>query len=342
MRTAKRGSQIYSLLVKYSTQNTSWVAERLKGMPSKIHQQLSSGDKELEECSKYLFDGRGKAIRPTITLLMAGACSYHCAGSCKISPAQETLAMVTEMIHTASMAHDDVIDQASIRRGKPAMSEIWDRKKTILAGDFILSRGSMALAQIRNTRVVELLSTVIDNLVHGELMQLESCRDEQGRFNHYLQKTFMKTASLMAYSCQAAATLASEDDDDLHQIAYHYGENVGMAFQLIDDLLDFKSTSKDTGKPTAVDLRLGLATAPVLFAAKQYPELNELIDRHFTRTGDVEMAQDIVHRSDGLTLTHQLADEHCSKAVDYIQKITTSPEQLELIKITQDILHRNK
>ena len=123
-------------------------------------------------------------------------------------------------------------------------------------------------------------------------------------------------------------------------------------------MLDYQSTAQDTGKPTSVDLHLGLATAPVLYAAQQvrtdvypacasntfmqYPELNELIDRKFKMQGDVEMAQDIVHRSDGLALTHQLAAQHCHRAVEHIQKIIRSPEQDALIKLTEDVLHRNK
>lgn len=124
-------------------------------------------------------------------------------------------------------------------------------------------------------------------------MQLGSKKEENERFSHYIQKTFKKTASLIAYTCKAV-TYLSDADQHLQKAAFEYGKNLGIAFQLVDDLLDFVSSQSELGKPAAADLKLGLATAPVLFACEKYPELNQLIMRRFSEPGDVEKAYEAV------------------------------------------------
>lgn len=133
----------------------------------------------------------------------------------------------------------------------------------------------------------------IIDLVLGEFMQMGSKEDVQERFSHYIQKTFKKTASLIAYTCKAVAYLSGADEE-LQEAAFQYGRNLGIAFQLVDDLLDFVSNQAELGKPAANDLKLGLATAPVLFACEKFPELNDMIIRRFSEPGDVEAAYDAV------------------------------------------------
>lgn len=158
---------------------------------------------ELKYLCDYYFDGRGKAIRPIIVVLMARAMNIHSDRAGDLLPGQRTVAMISEMIHTASLVHDDVIDGSDERRGKRSINDVWGERKAILAGDFILSAATMALARIGNSAVVKVLSQVIEDLVRGEFMQLGSKENENERFKHYLEKTYKKTASLMAHSCKA-------------------------------------------------------------------------------------------------------------------------------------------
>lgn len=211
-----------------------------------------------------------------------------------ILPSQRRLAEITELIHTASLLHDDVIDHSVSRRGSPSANLEFGNKMAVLAGDFLLGRASVALARLRNPEVVELLATVIANLVEGEFMQLKNTeRDERNpkwseeTVTYYLQKTYLKTASLISKSCRAAAILGNTDAVTV-DAAYSYGRNLGLAFQLVDDLLDYTQSGKDLGKPAGADLELGLATAPLLFAWKQMPELGALVGRKFAKEGDVE------------------------------------------------------
>jgi hexaprenyl-diphosphate synthase len=224
-------------------------------------------------------------------------CAYSPTDS-DILPSQRRLAEITELIHTASLLHDDVIDHSDSRRGSPSANLEFGNKMAVLAGDFLLGRASIALARLRDAEVVELLATVIANLVEGEFMQLKNTsRDEKNpqwteeALTYYLQKTYLKTASLISKSCRAAALLGGSDNVTV-EAAYSYGKNLGLAFQLVDDMLDYTITEKELGKPAGADLELGLATAPLLFAWKNNPELGALVGRKFAEEGDVARVGD--------------------------------------------------
>ncbi|KAL2085683.1 hypothetical protein ACEWY4_019003 [Coilia grayii] len=313
----------------------------LKNLYEDIKKELFVSKTELKALCDYYFDGKGKALRPMIVVLMARACNIHSNRAGELLPAQRSIAMISEMIHTASLVHDDVIDGSDKRRGKTTINEVWGEKKAILAGDFILSVASMALAKIGNNAVVSVLSQVIEDLVRGEFMQLGSKENENERFKHYLEKTFKKTASLIANSCKAVSILVNSDPE-VHEIAFQYGRNVGIAFQLVDDVLDFTSCANQLGKPSAADLRLGLATGPVLFACQQFPELHAMIMRRFSSNGDVDRAWQYVMESDGVEQTNYLAQRYCQEAIRQISQLRPSPERDALIRLTELVLTRDK
>ncbi|KAJ3091216.1 coq1 putative hexaprenyl diphosphate synthase [Quaeritorhiza haematococci] len=361
------------------------VGKDLALLTENIRKLLGSGHPVLNTISNYYFDQQGKHIRPLIVLLMSQATSIapknpqikHLDGDAidapisrsseitfakkhvvdgssteGISPAQRRLAEITEMIHTASLLHDDVIDNSMTRRSKPSANAQFGNKMAILAGDFLLARASVALARLRNVEVVELLATVISNLVEGEFMQLRNSQGTGGgfigsnqrpltKFEYYMEKTYLKTASLIAKSCRAAAVLGG-CTAEVGDIAYAYGRNIGLAFQLVDDLLDFVVSADDLGKPSNADLKLGLATAPVLYAAEQYSDLWPLIERKFEGEGDVEKARQLVHQSNGIQLTRDLAKSYAQNAVDAISQLPPSKAQDVLIQLTESVLSRRK
>ncbi|XP_074549051.1 all trans-polyprenyl-diphosphate synthase PDSS1 [Halichoeres trimaculatus] len=313
----------------------------LKSLYEDIRKELFVSRDELKDLCDYYFDGKGKAIRPMIVVLMARALNIHSNRAGDLLPGQRAVAMISEMIHTASLVHDDVIDGSDKRRGKRTINELWGERKAILAGDFILSAASMALARIGNITVVKVLSQVIEDLVRGEFMQLGSKENENERFKHYLEKTFKKTASLIANSCKAVSILVNSDPE-VHEIAYQYGRNVGIAFQLVDDVLDFTSGANQLGKPSAADLKLGLATGPVLFACQQFPELHAMIMRRFSSKGDVDRAWQYVLQSDGVQQTNFLAQRYCQEAIRQISLLRPSAERDALIRLTEMVLTRDK
>jgi hexaprenyl-diphosphate synthase len=226
-----------------------------------------------------------------------------------ILPSQRRLAEITELIHTASLLHDDVIDHSVSRRGNPSANLEFGNKMAVLAGDFLLGRASVALARLRDPEVTELLATVIANLVEGEFMQLKNtARDEKNpvwteeTITYYLQKTYLKSASLISKSARAAALLGGSDTATV-DAAYLYGKNLGLAFQLVDDMLDYTISAQELGKPAGADLELGLATAPLLFAWKSNKELGALVGRKFGNEGDVERVSGFIQLTRNFELT---------------------------------------
>ncbi|KAL8668211.1 MAG: hypothetical protein Q9202_000189 [Teloschistes flavicans] len=265
-----------------------------------------------------------------------------------ILPSQRRLAEITELIHTASLLHDDVIDNSTSRRSSPSANISFGNKMAVLAGDFLLGRASVALARLRDAEVIELLATVIANLVEGEFMQLKNTALDEARpewtedtLSYYLQKTYLKSASLISKSCRAAALL-SQNTPEVVEAAYAYGKNLGLAFQLIDDMLDYTISGAELGKPAGADLELGLATAPLLFAWKDNRELGVLVGRKFSAEGDVEMARDLVGRSTGLEQTRVLAQQYADRAVGAIDGFPDCEAKQGLIEMCKKNMKRRK
>ena len=273
--------------------------------------------------------------------------AYTADGS-DILPSQRRLAEITELIHTASLLHDDVIDNSVARRSSPSANVSFGNKMAVLAGDFLLGRASVALARLRDAEVIELLATVIANLVEGEFMQLKNTAlDEpnptwtEDTLSYYLQKTYLKSASLISKSCRAAALLG-EKSPEVVGAAYSYGRNLGLAFQLVDDMLDYTTTSESLGKPAGADLELGLATAPLLFAWKDNQQLGVLVGRKFAADGDVQMAKDLVARSDGIEQTRALAQDYADKAAYAISRFPDSEAKEGLLEMCVKATKRRK
>ncbi|KOS17772.1 putative hexaprenyl pyrophosphate synthase [Escovopsis weberi] len=361
------------------------VGKEMKFLTGNMLKLLGSGHPALDRAAKYYAQAEGKHVRPILVLLMSRA-THLCPKNPRhgspetargidtplspvpilsdvkgisgpepepaepgdILPTQRRLAEITELIHTASLLHDDVIDHSTARRGAPSANLEFGNKMAILAGDFLLGRASVALARLRNVEVVELLATVMANLVEGEFMQLKNTqRDERNprwsedTISYYLQKTYLKTASLISNSCRAAAVLGNSDSATV-EAAYSYGRNLGLAFQLVDDMLDFTQSGKDLGKPAGADLELGLATAPLLFAWKQMPELGTLVGRKFSHEGDVVKAYNMVLQSDGVEHTRALAHEYAEKAIDAISGFPESEAKDGLIDMALKTIKRKK
>lgn len=310
-----------------------------------IQQELSTSlvmDSQLDKMAKYYFDGGGKCVRPVIAMCLGHAYNMHLGVTdINVVNNQRKVAIISEMIHTASLVHDDILDHAETRRGKESVNMKWGNKRSAMAGDYILAVGSRILARIGNQEVLIVLSQVLADLVQGEFMQLQTKEDEEERFQHYLTKSFNKTASLMALSCKANAVLAGGNQAEIDH-AFDYGRNIGIAFQLVDDLLDFVSSADLLGKPAAADLHLGLATAPVLFATSKFPELNEMIARRFSAPGDVETAFKCVLSSGGLEQTRDLASRHCAQAVESLGGLRESRYRGALIGLCDTVLNRMK
>jgi len=313
------------------------VRPELSKMSSRMAELVKIEHPLLSAAASHFFASEGsggKRFRATMVLLMAKACGPE------VTPAQVRLAEIVELIHTASLFHDDVIDRASSRRGVASVNAKFGDKVAILAGDFLLARACLALARLRHLDVVELLSTVIEHLVRGEIVQMRPELQEGDLLELYLSKNFYKTGSLMANGCRAVAMLEHAPRPAC-DAAFTYGRHLGLAFQLIDDVLDFVGTDRSLGKPALNDLRQGVATAPALLAAKTEPALLPLIKRKFALPGDVDHALALVHRTDAIQRATDLALVQAELAVNALRdNLPPSPARDALQALATKVVTR--
>ncbi|MBW4554671.1 MAG: solanesyl diphosphate synthase [Trichormus sp. ATA11-4-KO1] len=285
--------------------------------------------------AEHLFGAGGKRIRPAIVLLISRATMLEQ----DITPRHRRLAEITEMIHTASLVHDDVVDESQMRRGVPTVHSLFGNRVAVLAGDFLFAQSSWYLANLDNLEVVKLLSEVIMDLATGEIQQGINCFDHGISIETYLKKSYYKAASLIANSSKAAGLLSDVSLETAEHL-YNYGRHLGLAFQVMDDILDFTSTTDTLGKPAGSDLKSGNLTAPVLFALKEKPYLEALIERKFAQEGDVEQALELIQDSQGIQQARELAAHHAKLAVDHLAVLPASESQQALVNIADYVLSR--
>jgi hexaprenyl-diphosphate synthase len=347
VQTIPGGAMILEgLKAKRSKEDVTSSVKKLLGdalcfLPQNIQNMVKCEHPVLNTAASYYFHQQGKNLRPILVLLWSKALESLYGKHDMIYKKQKRLAEVTEMIHTASLFHDDVIDRAETRRSVSTINVLFGNKVAILSGDFLLAKASIALAHLNSLKAVELMASAIENLVEGEMMQFKISSKDMLSFDYYLKKTYLKTASLIVKSLEAAAELSGCKFEHM-ELAARFGEHLGLAFQLVDDMLDYTATSEELGKPIANDLHLGVATAPVLFAAEDYPELLSLVKRQFQEEGDAARAKDIVINSKGIESTRRLAESHCERAVQILMKLPESEARNLLIEITQSIISRKR
>lgn len=289
----------------------------------------------LYAAAEHLFGAGGKQLRPAIVLLLSRATMLDR----EITPRHRRLAEITEMIHTASLVHDDVVDESELRRGIPTVHSRFGNRVAVLAGDFLFAQASWYLANLDNLEVVKLLSEVIKDFAEGEIQQGLNRFDPNLSIESYLEKSYYKTASLMANSAKAAGLLSGVEPDIATNL-YLYGRNIGLAFQVVDDILDFTGSTEVLGKPAGSDLKSGNLTAPTLFALEEKPFLEKLIEREFTEMGDIEEALELIKASQGIDRARELAVKHAHLAVEHLANLPPSQPRQALIDLADYVLSR--
>mmetsp|Transcript_13260 Transcript_13260/g.18777 ORF Transcript_13260/g.18777 Transcript_13260/m.18777 type:complete len:522 (+) Transcript_13260:193-1758(+) len=257
---------------------------------------------------------------------------------------QAQLGQIVEMIHVASLIHDDVLDEADTRRGGEAVHKMYSNKVAVLAGDYLLARASVLLARLENTAVVQIMATALESLVAGEIMQLKSPPESLLEMESYLRKSYYKTASLICYACRSTALLGGHAyGSTVATACEEFGYHLGLAFQIQDDILDFTAAESVLGKPALADMDLGLSTAPILYAAQEAPHLRPLVMRRFKEKGDKETALEALYASDtAMQKAKDLSMFHAQRAVDALLRIPQSEARDALIRITHTCVTRKK
>jgi octaprenyl-diphosphate synthase len=284
--------------------------EDLRAIEQEFENNAISNVGVITEVSEYLRAGGGKRLRPALLLLAAKMCGYEGNGAVR-------LGAVVEMVHTATLVHDDIIDEAQTRRGRPAPNTQWGNSKCVLVGDWLYMQAFKVALEGRNFRVLDLLISLTKQMVEGELLQMEKlgrCISEEEHFD----LIYRKTACLFSVCMQLGGVLANASEDEIFRLG-EYGRNLGMAFQITDDVLDLTASENVLGKPVASDLREGKVTLAVIHALDRCtPEEREVIETVLReacfRSVTHEQVLAILERYHSLEFANQRAAEFAESA----------------------------
>nr|QUE28018.1 preA [Sahlingia subintegra] len=286
------------------------IEEDLQILNNNLKNMVGAKHPILYAAAEHLFRAGGKRLRPIIVLLA----SKTTINNKNISNSQRRLAEITEIIHTASLVHDDVLDDCSTRRGMKTVHSTFNTKIAILAGDFLFAQSSWYLANLGQLNVVKTISKVITDFAEGEVRQGSTHFDISVSMENYIEKSFYKTASLIAASCQGTGMLTGSNPTICNSL-YLYGKHLGLAFQIIDDVLDVTSSSKVLGKPQGADLKNGNLTSPILFTAAENTTVVEYINREFGYKEDIDKCLENITQGKGIQKSKDLASEHIQAAL---------------------------
>lgn len=292
----------------------------MQNFTKNIENAVAAGDESLDYVTQYYFKNPGKHIRPTIALALAKAINSEKGEfeNVGIKNEQMIFAQVIEMIHCSSLIHDDVIDNGETRRGQIAIHNKVGKKKAVLGGDYLIATASLLCTTTGDMRLISLISAIMENLARGELIQADSSAiNQDNSLVEYCHKTYFKTASLIAHCCKGIGLYGQEPDK-----CFEFGKHLGLAFQYVDDILDFTGSNKTLGKPAMNDLKEGLITGPVLFASFFNHELIDLLERGFSEEGDLDKAREIV-LAHGIETSRRLALLHLQRALQSLDFIGT-------------------
>jgi len=286
--------------------------------------QADDAHPDLRAALEHLLAAGGKRFRPTLALLtgqMLGAPSERLI----------TLAAAVEMLHTATLVHDDLIDGSLLRRGNPTLNALWSPPATVLTGDFIFARAAKLAADTDHLPLMKIFAETLATIVNGELTQLFTARGLTSRENYY-KRIYAKTASLLEMTTQAAAMISPVDESVIESMRM-YGYYLGMAFQIVDDVLDFTGEQAEVGKPVGWDLLQGLVTLPAIYYAESHPDDPDVIcltSGCYTEQGRMERMVQTIRASEGVPKSLEEATDYIDKAVGMLETMPETSERQAL------------
>ena len=297
-----------------------------------------SGVRAITEIGEYLRAGGGKRLRPALLLLSAKLLNYNGQGAIK-------LGAVVEIIHTATLVHDDIIDGADTRRGRPSANTTWGNEKCVLAGDWLYMQAFKVALEEKNLRVLDLLIGLTQQMVEGELLQIQKLGKAVSEAEYY-DLIFRKTACLFAVSMRLGAVLAGATEAEEASLAA-YGRTVGLAFQIVDDVLDLTATEQVLGKPVASDLREGKATLSIIHsidhgtAADRQTIQRVLDDRSFENVSRQQI-QEILVRNGSVEYAMSVADRYAKQSIKALATLPNSEFKRALLWLPDFVVARDK
>ena len=311
-------------------QITAPILEDIKIFQKEFENALDSEVRLINSISKYMIRNKGKNIRPILTILSARLCGKPTLNSYKA-------AAMMELLHVATLIHDDVVDDATLRRGKPSVNRVWKNKLSILMGDFILSKALINMVGLRDFDALEQISITAEKLSAGEILQIEKSITRSMTEEVYFEMIGQKTASLIATSCELGAITTTKKDND-RAATHTFGQNLGLAFQIKDDLFDLLGSESDTGKNSGGDVKQNMVTLPLIFSKAnmsrlEYRELKKLLRTKKKNRSIIKKISDMVEQTGGIDYAKKKLDEFSELAVNAINVYPESEEKTSLIDL---------
>ena len=297
---------------------------------SLIIDQLYSDVDMVENVGQYIVDSGGKRLRPLLTLLAAASVG-------EVTEKHITFAAIIEFIHTATLLHDDVVDISTLRRGRPTVNSEFGNAPSVLVGDFLYTRAFQLMVQLDDMRILALMADVTNQIAEGEVLQLVRAGDPETSREQYFDVITRKTAILFAAACEGAVMLSGESDDVLARMR-SVGLNLGIAFQLIDDVLDYEGDPETTGKNVGDDLNEGKPTLPLIHAMNHAPPEGVALIANSIRHKSVENLDAVValaKTTGGIDETRRAAVEHCGRVSTALADLPATAARASLEKLAE-------
>ena len=308
----------------------------MRAVDALIRESLKSDVMLVSQVSEYIVTSGGKRLRPLIVLLAARALGYN-------GPHQIHCAAIIEFIHTATLLHDDVVDSSARRRGRDTANTVFGNQASVLVGDFLYSRAFQMMVDVQRMPIMRILADATNTIAAGEVMQLMNVHDPDLDEAGYLQVIYRKTARLFEAGAQIAAVLADRHPAD-EQTMVRYGQNLGTAFQLIDDALDYDAAPEELGKNLGDDLAEGKATLPLIYAMKKGSEVQRRMIRDAIAAdnglGRLDEIQRVIEDTGALAYTTRRAQEAADRAIESLEAIPESEYRQAMIAIADFAVRR--
>ena len=256
------------------------IAEDFEAVNRFILDHLHSGVPLVEKIGHYIVESGGKRVRPLLVLMAARSCGYQ-------ADSHINLAAVIEFIHTATLLHDDVVDTSDLRRGKATANAKWGNAPSVLVGDFLYSRAFQMMVELDSMPIMSVISNATNVIAEGEVLQLLNCKNPDVDEANYMKVILGKTAMLFEAASQTGAILAGASDNQISALQ-HYGRHLGIAFQLVDDVLDYQSSAEEMGKNVGDDLAEGKPTLPLIHAMREGSDAQRQLIRQAIRKGGLD------------------------------------------------------
>jgi len=313
------------------------IRPELKIFQEEFKHRMSSDIGLLDKITKYLLRQKGKQIRPVLVLLSAKL----------FAPIQETTyraASLVELLHTSTLIHDDVVDTADMRRGIPAINALWKNKVAVLVGDYLLAKGLLLSLDYKEYQYLHILSEAVKRMSEGELLQIEKTRFLDIDMPTYFKIISDKTASLISTACKLGATSATSDEGAIKHL-YDYGESLGIAFQIQDDILDYMG--EKTGKPIGGDIKEKKITLPLIYALEKTTDdkrkhIISILKSEKKRTLFSNEVIGFVREEGGIEYAVEVARDYAQKAHDALQNFEESESKAALEKLVSFVIERKK